>query len=303
MGVPPRLDFAALIERTQEAFYRIHEKKQLLAHLERAGVIVRERSGGARFVDPHWIGLAQGDRLRADRFIGASATGVQLASVFNAFGSRVHFLEPAQRILPAEDELISWSLTDAFEQRGITVESGIDRVDRIEPTGERLSVTTAGVAAIDRWRSVPSSGRSAGPGNVESLGLEAAGVATDRGFVAVDDVLRTSAEHIFAAGDVTGRMMLVQSATFQARLAVENVLSGAARPSRTRRGAPRRLHRPRVRRGGTARAPCRRCRGAQGGRGRVWRPRPLGHRWTRRRVREADRRPVGQDRRRAGWRR
>jgi pyruvate/2-oxoglutarate dehydrogenase complex dihydrolipoamide dehydrogenase (E3) component len=62
------------------------------------------------------------------------------------------------------------------------------------------------------------------PGNLEALNLPAAGVATRGSYVDVDNALRTSAPHIFAAGDITGRMMLVQTSSQQARLAVENAL-------------------------------------------------------------------------------
>lgn len=64
------------------------------------------------------------------------------------------------------------------------------------------------------------------PGNVEGLNLEAAGVEVERSHVRVDDALRTSAPHVFAAGDVTGRMMLVQSATQEGNLAAEQTVLG-----------------------------------------------------------------------------
>lgn len=64
---------------------------------------------------------------------------------------------------------------------------------------------------------------------MEGLGLEAAGVEVERGYVRVDDALRTSAPHIFAAGDITGRMMLVQSATFEGNLAAEKAVLGGGR--------------------------------------------------------------------------
>jgi dihydrolipoamide dehydrogenase len=70
------------------------------------------------------------------------------------------------------------------------------------------------------------------PGNVESLNLTAAHVKTERGYIVVDDYLRTSTLHIFAAGDVTGRMMLVQSASYDARIAAENAVLGAGQPYR-----------------------------------------------------------------------
>ena len=63
-------------------------------------------------------------------------------------------------------------------------------------------------------------------GNLEELHLEAAGVKTERGYIVVDDYLRTSAEHIFAAGDITGRMMLVQSGSYEGRIAAENAALG-----------------------------------------------------------------------------
>ncbi|HQF71721.1 MAG TPA: FAD-dependent oxidoreductase, partial [Promineifilum sp.] len=63
------------------------------------------------------------------------------------------------------------------------------------------------------------------PGNVEGLGLETVGVKTERNYITVDDALRTSAPHIFAAGDVNGRMMLVQSAGYEARIAAENAVA------------------------------------------------------------------------------
>jgi pyruvate/2-oxoglutarate dehydrogenase complex dihydrolipoamide dehydrogenase (E3) component len=55
-------------------------------------------------------------------------------------------------------------------------------------------------------------------------------VQSERGYVLVDEYLRTSASHIFAAGDITGRMMLVQSAGFEARIAAENAVLGAGQP-------------------------------------------------------------------------
>jgi pyruvate/2-oxoglutarate dehydrogenase complex dihydrolipoamide dehydrogenase (E3) component len=66
-------------------------------------------------------------------------------------------------------------------------------------------------------------------GNVEGLNLEAAGVESSRGYVRVDDSLRTSAPHVFAAGDITGRMMLVHSATYEGYLAAEKAVLGGER--------------------------------------------------------------------------
>jgi pyruvate/2-oxoglutarate dehydrogenase complex dihydrolipoamide dehydrogenase (E3) component len=67
---------------------------------------------------------------------------------------------------------------------------------------------------------------------VEALNPGTAGVETRRGYVVVDDCLRTSAPHVFAAGDVTGRMMLVQSANYEGSLAAENAVLGEERDYR-----------------------------------------------------------------------
>ena len=176
--------------------------------------------------------------------VGAAATGCQLASIFQTLGVQVTLLDLAPRILPAEDAAVSSVLAEALEQRGVDLRlgiAGIERMERIEPQhgangdaadsatlrlhyrlGEQLVSTDSQVVVLAvGW-----------PGNIDDLGLEAAGVRTERGYVAVDDALRTSAPHVFAAGDITGRMMLVQSATYEARIAAENaVASGDLRAS------------------------------------------------------------------------
>jgi pyruvate/2-oxoglutarate dehydrogenase complex dihydrolipoamide dehydrogenase (E3) component len=266
-GEPPRVDFARLLARAQEIVYRVHEKKQLPAHLAQAGVAVFAQAGEARFVDPHTLALADGTRLTGRQIIlcvggharrlpfpgselalthsdiwslerlpesvvivGAAATGCQLASIFAAFGARVTMLEVAPRILALEDDAVSAEMAAAFARRDVQVVTGIGGVERIEAHadgGLRLAYLRDGaVETITAQAVVLAVGW---PGSVEGLGLEAAGVTAARGYVAVDDTLRTAASHIYAAGDITGRMMLVQSATGEGRMAAENALLGDGR--------------------------------------------------------------------------
>ena len=257
-GAPPTVDFARLLERTRQIVDQVQGKKQLRARLAAAGVRVFDRAGAARFVDAHTLALGggggttvRGEKLilcpggRARRLavpggeralthsdvwglralpasvavVGAAATGCQLASVFAAFGARVQLLDAAPRILGTEDEIVSRGVAAAFARRGIAVVAGIDRVERIEPAdgglrlvyaqgGEARSLAVGAVVAAVGW-----------VGNLEDLNLAAAGVASERGYVTTDDTLRTSAPHVFAAGDLTGRLMLVQGATHEGALA------------------------------------------------------------------------------------
>ncbi|HEV2236431.1 MAG TPA: NAD(P)/FAD-dependent oxidoreductase, partial [Ktedonobacterales bacterium] len=272
-GAPPEVDFPRLLARAQHVVYQVHEKKQIAAELTRAGVTVVANAGDARFVDTHTLALPGRDHLRADRFvlcaggharrlpfpgvahalthsdvwqmkrmprslavIGGAATGCQLASIFAAFGSAVTLLEVGTRLLGAEDELVSETMLAAFVRRGIAVVTGIQgiaRIEREDDTTLRLEYTS-GASAYRHIRAEAVILAVGWPGNVETLRLEAAGVRVEGGHVVVDDHLRTSAPHIYAAGDLTGRMMLVQSATAEGRAAAEHaVLGTGASPRHT----------------------------------------------------------------------
>lgn len=159
--------------------------------------------------------------------IGAAATGCQLASIFAAFGSRVRLLDLAPRILPGEDEAVSEAVGESFERRGIEIEAAINGINAIERVSDEPDGLLLDYDAPDGKRKarVDAVMLSVGwPGNVEALGLEAAGVTTEKGHIVVDDTLQTSAPHIFAAGDINGKVMLVQGATYEGSLAAEQAL-------------------------------------------------------------------------------
>lgn len=268
-GYRPSLDLPALLAATQRTIYELHEKKQLIGHLDRAGVTVVAGTGPARFVDAHRVEVDGGTAIESARFViaagghprrlpfaggemalthsdvwslerlpralaivGAAATGAQLASIFAAFGSRVTLLEVAPRMVPGEDPDISAALAASFARNGIEVVTGIGGVEAITQSGHDLRLAYR-LGDESRDLAVDTVIMAVGwPGNLDGLGLRAAGVETERGYVTVDDGLRTTAAHIWAAGDITGRMMLVQSATYEGRVAAENALGSAARALR-----------------------------------------------------------------------
>jgi dihydrolipoamide dehydrogenase len=261
VGERPQLDFERLLHRTQQVVYGVQEKKQLIKYLQEHGVKVFANVGAARFKDAHTVALPDGTDLKGEKIIlcvgghprrlafpgaenaythsevwsmkalpasmtvvGAAATGCQLASVFAAFGTRVAMLELAPRILSGEDESVSKAMQAAFEDREIQVITAIDGVDRIDKQGQNLSIHYQKDGESRRQSSQAVVLAVGWPGNIDGLNLPAAGVETERGYVSVDDYLRTSAPHIFAAGDITGRMMLVQSGGYEARIAAENAV-------------------------------------------------------------------------------
>lgn len=264
----PSLNFTRLLAKTQSVVYQVHEKKQLLQHLMDSNVAVHTQTGPAAFVDAHTIQCDNGLRLEGAKFIlctggharrldlpgeeyalshkdvwtlqalprslvivGAAATGCQLATIFATFGTQVTLLERNPRILRVEDELVSRVISRSFRQQGIEIIPGISSVEGIQkvPGGVVVTYTKDGAAVpLEAEGVVLSSGWL---GNVDSLNLDAAGVKHERNYVIVDQHLRSSAEHIFAAGDITGRMMLVQSAGYEARTAAENAVLGVGERS------------------------------------------------------------------------
>ncbi len=260
---PAKVDLAALLSETQRIVYRLHEKKQLRHHLERVGVTVHEETGDARFIGGLAVGLPDGRRFEAERIIvcvggharrlpilggelalthsdiwgldrlpesmsivGGAATGVQLATIFDSFGTRVRLLELAPRLLPAEDELISSILTASLNERGVEVLTGIGGVERLERRGHGVGLVYRDGAGTEQIKVDDMIVFAVGwPANLEGLDPGAAGVSVERGRIRVDETLRTSAEGIFAAGDTTGRMMLVQSAILEGSVAALNAVT------------------------------------------------------------------------------
>ncbi len=268
---PPTVNFAEVIRRTQQVVYQMQEKKQLLDHLDDVKVSVFTEVGSAHFTDPHSVQPERGQAVQGEHFIlcvggsarrlplpgvehtlthsdvwtmrelpqsvaivGGGATGCQLASIFEAFGAAVTLIDIAPRILIAEDLLVSQHIAREFNQRNIQVITGIEKIERIEADGKlkhliyRYQNAEVAIAAEAVILSV------GWPGNVDHLNLSAAGVEVERGYIKVNDYLQSTAPHIFAAGDVTGRMMLVQSASYQAQVAVENALLGLKRTAEHR---------------------------------------------------------------------
>ena len=155
--------------------------------------------------------------------LGGGPVGCELAQAFRRLGAEVTVIEALDRLLPKEEPEVSTVIADAFRAEGIDTRVG-QQMTRAEP-GEskgsaRLHLEGAEVVAAERL--LVAVGRRAA---TQGLGLDAAGVATRGGFVRVDSHLQTTAEGIWAVGDVTGLMPFTHAADEMGRIAVANALS------------------------------------------------------------------------------
>jgi dihydrolipoamide dehydrogenase len=156
--------------------------------------------------------------------VGAGAIGCEFADVYAAFGTKVTLIEALDRILPLEDRDCSAVVEKSYRKRGMEVFTGA-RLEKAEigKGGAKLTIKTAKgeEKVIEAERVLSAIGRAP---NTEDLGLEKAGVKlTDRGFIQVDRQMRTTAEGIYAVGDVAGPPLLAHKGSHEGIACVEAI--------------------------------------------------------------------------------
>jgi pyruvate/2-oxoglutarate dehydrogenase complex dihydrolipoamide dehydrogenase (E3) component len=265
----PALDYHRLLERVCEVTRDVREQTTLRSAIESHGGIIREDTGPLHFGDRHTIVSESGLRIKSRKFIvctggvskklpipgfeytsthsdawslttvppsmivvGCGATGAQVASVFNEFGTRVELFEASPHVLPAEDDDVAAAVAAAFQHEGIKVRENFGSIESFEktPTGVRMTFGKGGSReSVEATLAVVAVGWGA---DSDALKPGIAGVnLTPRGFLQVDEYLQTSAPHIFAAGDVTGRVMLASEAMRDGFIAGTNAVNGAQLPT------------------------------------------------------------------------
>lgn len=157
--------------------------------------------------------------------IGGGVIGLEFASVFRSFGTEVTVVEYCREILPRYDRDIAKRLRQSLSGRGIrfSLQSKVESVER-QPDGSlRVSWTRKdNMESADADKVLVAVGRRP---CCDGLGLDAAGIRTERGAIPVDDNMRTVVPHIFAIGDVNGRQLLAHAATFQGKVALQTIMS------------------------------------------------------------------------------
>ncbi len=260
----PLLEYPRLLARVGEVVDEARRHSALREQIDSAGVTVCEQAGTACFIDPHTVHTTSGLSLQAEKIIictggvsrslsvpgaeltathsdawsltsvpasmlviGGGATGVQVASIFNAFGSHVQLFQIGPRILPTEDEDVSVAVAAAFRESGIVVRENFGSIKGFEKTPNGIRMVFASNSEKHTAEAALAVVAIGWIASNAALNIKAAGVELNsRGFVQVNEYLQTSAPHIFSAGDITGRLMLVPQALQDGFLAATNAVLG-----------------------------------------------------------------------------
>jgi NAD(P)H dehydrogenase (quinone) len=261
------VDLDALRERVSSIEQRLHEsivellesqKVRLLrgtGRLKGPHEVVVETAQGIEELEADFIVVATGSRPRVPEFapvdgervlttrqaypppalpehvvvIGSGVTGVEFTHMFDALGSEVTLLVSRQQVLPLKDPEVAAALEDEFMRRGVKLLKGA-RANGIERTGETVRVTCEDGRVVQGSHAVLTVGSIP---NSEDLGLEEAGVEVDAGgYIPIDHHCRSKVEHIYAAGDVSGKLPLSSVGAMQGRKIAEHLMGLHNRPHR-----------------------------------------------------------------------
>jgi NAD(P)H dehydrogenase (quinone) len=161
--------------------------------------------------------------------VGSGVTGVEFVHMFTSLGSQVTLIVSRQQVLPQKDAEVAAALEDDFLARGVTLLKGA-RAQGIEVADDGV------VVRCDDGRSVSGSHVLLAIGSIpnsEGLGLDAAGVeGDDGGYVVVNHNCQSSVPHIYAAGDLSGKLPLSSVASMQGRKIAEHCMGLHQRPHR-----------------------------------------------------------------------
>lgn len=154
--------------------------------------------------------------------VGAGVIGMEMASVFSAFGCEVTVIEFLKECLPTMDAEIARRLRKMMEKQGIKfyLGSAVQRIENNNVIFKDLKKDTETV--IEAEAILIATGRKP---STEGLHLESAGIETGHNGILTNDNMQTSRPHIYAIGDVNGRQMLAHAATFQGFHAVNHILN------------------------------------------------------------------------------
>lgn len=191
---------------------------------------------GSRPRVPDWA-FPDGDRVLTTRqaypppalpehlvVVGSGVTGVEFVHMFSSLGSKVSLIVSRQHVLPHKDAEVAAALEDELLRRGVNLYKGA----RAQSIGAEYGATGGVVVSCDDGRTVRASHALLAVGSVpnsDRLGLEKAGVQVDKwGYVTMNHHCQTNVAHIYAAGDVSGKLPLSSVASMQGRKVAEHIM-------------------------------------------------------------------------------
>jgi len=196
---------------------------------------------GARVLIPDMPGLKDVDYLTSSSMmeldflpehliiVGGSYIGLEFAQMYRRFGSRVTVIETKERLIARDDEDVSASVKEILEKEDIEIRLNAACI-KVEKFGNGVAVNVrceSGAPRIDGSHLLVAVGRTP---NTQDLGLDKAGVETDpRGFIVVDDQLRTNISGIWAVGDVNGRGAFTHTSYNDYEIVVANLFDNDPR--------------------------------------------------------------------------
>lgn len=160
--------------------------------------------------------------------IGAGVIGLEFASIFHALGSNVTVLEYAREVLPHFDTDMAKRLRQSLGKRGIVIETQA-AVKSVAKINSSLAVNYEKkdkTLAVEADVVLMAVGRKA---NVSSLNLDDVGIDYTQRGITVDDNMLTNVPHVYAIGDINGKMMLAHAATFQGVCALNHIMGESCR--------------------------------------------------------------------------
>lgn len=159
--------------------------------------------------------------------IGGGVIGLELGSVYNTFGTKVTVIEMMPKLLPLMDAELTGMVRKQLEDKGIAIYTDT-KVVSVSDTAKGAVVKAEGkdgVKGFEGEKVLVCVGR--GP-LTEKLGLDKAGIKTERGYIQTNDYMETNVEGVYAIGDCNGKLQLAHAAMAMGEVAAENAMGGHA---------------------------------------------------------------------------
>jgi dihydrolipoamide dehydrogenase len=157
--------------------------------------------------------------------VGSGAIGMEFSYVYSSYGTEITIIEMLDQVLPLEDEDVAKEVAKSFSKSGVKIMTGT-RTEKVETSDSGVTVTVKNLQS-DETETLQADKVLMAIGiqtNTDKVAIDAAGVdVSERGFIEVDEVMRTNVPHIFAIGDCTGKLALAHVASAMAVVAAETI--------------------------------------------------------------------------------